>query len=127
MTPRHNEPWTPEEVSRLEELAGSGTTAAEIATGLGRTEDAVRSKAYKENISLGADSEGGVTDYAGRVMEDTRRCVRDQTGAAMLSAAAAGLLLGLFIGGKRGRTSDKSTSRAFARIRKAFDQGIPRR
>jgi hypothetical protein len=37
MTSRHNEPWTPEEVGRLGELAGSGTPVAEIATDIGRT------------------------------------------------------------------------------------------
>ncbi len=114
-------------MSRLEELTGRSTPVADIAAELGRTEEAVQSKAYKENISPGAASEGGVTDYAGRVMEDTRRCVREQTGAAMLSAAAAGLLLGLFIGGRRGRVGDEFTEGAFARITDAFDRNIPRK
>ncbi len=128
MTSRHNELWTPEEVGRLDELAGSGTPVAEIATEIGRTEAAVRSKAYKENLTLGADSGGGFTDYIGQIMEDTRRCVREQTGVAMLSAAAAGLLLGLFIGGgRRGRGDDEFTKGAFARITDAFDRNIPRR
>ncbi len=126
MTSRHNELWTPEEVGRLDELAGDSTPVADIAAEFGRTEAAVRSKAYKENISLGTDTGGGFTDYVGRVMEDTRRCVREQTGVAMLGAAVAGLLLGLFIGGRRGRVGDEFTEGAFARITDAFNRRIPR-
>lgn len=126
MTSRYNEPWTQEEVSRLGELAAS-TSVASIAAELGRTEDAVRSKAYKENISFGATSGEGVTDYADELVEETVVCVREWTGAAMLSAAAGGLLLGLFIGGRRGSGGDKATRRSFARIREAFDRGIPQK
>lgn len=54
---RHNEAWTPEELAQLARLAGRNTTAGEIGRLLGRTADAVRSKASKENISLRAASQ----------------------------------------------------------------------
>ena len=44
--------WTPQEVSRLETLAKGNTPTRIIGLELGRTENAVRTKASEENISL---------------------------------------------------------------------------
>lgn len=46
------EQWIPTQVDRLENLAGKNTPTGLIADALGRTEDAVRSKASEEGISL---------------------------------------------------------------------------
>lgn len=45
-------PWTPAEVQRLERLAEGNTPTRVIGLELGRSEDAVRSKASEEGISL---------------------------------------------------------------------------
>lgn len=45
-------PWTPSDVSELRDLAHHNTPTRAIALKLGRTEDAVRSKASQEDISL---------------------------------------------------------------------------
>lgn len=44
--------WTPAEVRQLEKLADQNTPTRVIGIKLGRSEDAVRSKASDENISL---------------------------------------------------------------------------
>jgi len=44
--------WTPGEVRQLEKLADQNTPTRVIGIKLGRTEDAVRSKASDEDISL---------------------------------------------------------------------------
>lgn len=44
--------WTPAEVCKLEKLADQNTPTRVIGLKLGRTEDAVRSKAFDEDISL---------------------------------------------------------------------------
>lgn len=52
-TPKHhNERWTPAEVQKLEKLADQNTPTRVIALKLGRTPDAVASKASNEDISL---------------------------------------------------------------------------
>jgi hypothetical protein len=48
----HGKPWTPQEVQRLRELTKGNTPTRLIASKLGRTEDAVRSKAGEKGISL---------------------------------------------------------------------------
>jgi hypothetical protein len=54
--PKYNrnsgKPWTPAEISKLEELAGQNTPTRVIGLKLGRTPAAVISEASKENISL---------------------------------------------------------------------------
>jgi hypothetical protein len=45
-------PWTPQDVKGLEKLAQQNTPTRVIGLKLGRTEDAVRSKASQEDISL---------------------------------------------------------------------------
>ena len=50
--PNHGNPWTPEDVKNLEKLADQNTPTRVIALKLKRTEDAVRSKASEEEISL---------------------------------------------------------------------------
>jgi hypothetical protein len=45
-------PWTLQEVRQLRELAGDNTPTRVIGLKLGRTEDAVRTRASDENISL---------------------------------------------------------------------------
>lgn len=45
-------PWTPKEVKELKKLASQNTPTRVIGLELGRTEDAVRTKASKNNISL---------------------------------------------------------------------------
>ena len=131
--PHHNEPWTPEDVKRLEELARQNTSADEIAIELGRTQEAVRSKAYKENISLSTaidqKTTGGAAGYINQVVADIKRCIREQPGSAMLITAAGGLLLGLLLGGRspkraRKRAARRSTDQAFARIEEAFDKRL---
>ncbi|TWT44373.1 hypothetical protein RAS1_07870 [Phycisphaerae bacterium RAS1] len=44
--------WTPAEVRQLEKLADQNTPTRVIGIKLGRSEDAVRSKASEENVSL---------------------------------------------------------------------------
>ena len=44
--------WTPTEVRQLEKLADQNTPTRVIGIKLGRSEDAVRSKASEEDISL---------------------------------------------------------------------------
>ena len=46
------DPWSEEEVAQLRELAQGNTPAGVISVKLGRTEDAIRSKAQAEGISL---------------------------------------------------------------------------
>jgi hypothetical protein len=48
----HHEPWTSAEVQRLNALANQNTPTRVIALKLERTEDAVRTKASEEQISL---------------------------------------------------------------------------
>jgi len=45
-------PWSPSQVSQLKQLAKQNTPTRVIGLKLGRTEDAVRSKASGNNISL---------------------------------------------------------------------------
>lgn len=45
-------PWTPEDVKTLKKLAAGNTPTRIIGLDLGRTEDAVRTKASQEDISL---------------------------------------------------------------------------
>lgn len=53
MTPKHhNERWTPDQVKQLEHLAEQNTPTRVISFKLGRTEDAIYSKAQAEDISL---------------------------------------------------------------------------
>lgn len=46
------EQWTESQVERLENLAERNTPTPLIADALGRTEEAIRSKASEENVSL---------------------------------------------------------------------------
>jgi hypothetical protein len=48
----HHEPWARQEVKKLEQLADHNTPTRVIGIKLGRTEDAVRTKASEESISL---------------------------------------------------------------------------
>ncbi|WP_337170443.1 hypothetical protein [Gemmatimonas aurantiaca] len=53
MTPKHHdERWTPGQVKQLEQLAEQNTPTRVIGLKLGRTEDAIYSKAQAEEISL---------------------------------------------------------------------------
>ncbi len=45
-------PWTPNDVKNLKQLADDNTPTRVIGLKLGRTEDAIYSKASDENISL---------------------------------------------------------------------------
>ncbi len=45
-------PWTPSEVQQIKSLANQNTPTRVIGLKLGRTEDAVRTKASENNISL---------------------------------------------------------------------------
>jgi hypothetical protein len=52
-TPKnHGKDWTKDDVGQLRKLAKGNTPTGLVAYKLGRTEDAVRSKASDENISL---------------------------------------------------------------------------
>ena len=52
-TPKnHGKDWTKSDVAQLRKLAKGNTPTGLVAYELGRTEDAVRSKASNENISL---------------------------------------------------------------------------
>jgi len=48
----HGKSWTQQQVRRLEHLADQNTPTRVIGLKLGRTEDAVRTKASEEDISL---------------------------------------------------------------------------
>jgi transposase len=48
----HGKPWTPQEDRKLERLAGKNTPTGLIAYELQRTEDAVRTHASEEGVSL---------------------------------------------------------------------------
>lgn len=50
--PNHGKPWTDSDIGKLDKLADGNTPTGLIAHKLGRTEDAVRSKASEEDISL---------------------------------------------------------------------------
>jgi hypothetical protein len=47
-----NPPWAPEEDQRLQTLASSGASVAEMAKQMKRSEEAVRSRAYRLKIVL---------------------------------------------------------------------------
>lgn len=49
---KHGTPWTKEELKQLEKLVDQNTPTRIIGLKLGRTEDAIRSKASEEDISL---------------------------------------------------------------------------
>jgi hypothetical protein len=51
-TRNSGKPWTPAEISKLEELAAQNTPTRVIGLKLGRTPGAVANKASEENISL---------------------------------------------------------------------------
>ncbi len=112
---RHKEVWTPEEVKGLKGLAERGTPARKIALNLKRSEYAVRSKAYKEGISLRqtrtqalyepvyrrliAVATRAMHNVSEKAAADAVGYVRRNTGQAILIAAAAGCALGLLLGG----------------------------
>jgi len=48
----HGKEWSPQDVKKLRELAKGNTPTRVIGLKTGRTEDAVRSKAAEEGISL---------------------------------------------------------------------------
>ena len=50
--PNDGDPWTVDEVQKLRELADGNTPAGVMSIELGRTEDAIRSKAAAGGISL---------------------------------------------------------------------------
>jgi hypothetical protein len=50
--PKQNQEWTKTDVKQLRDLANGNTPTGLIANKTGRSEDAVRSKASTENISL---------------------------------------------------------------------------
>jgi hypothetical protein len=50
--PRQNQQWTRNDVGQLRDLARQNTPTRVMGLKLGRSEDAVRSKASDENISL---------------------------------------------------------------------------
>jgi hypothetical protein len=52
MNPMVGKPWAPEEDRRLRALASSGASVAEMAKQLKRSEEAVRSRAYRLKIVL---------------------------------------------------------------------------
>lgn len=114
---RHNEVWTPEHVRHLEGLAGRGTPVREIAEQLGRSERAVRSKAYKEGISLKPTTTqslfepvyqglvgiatGAMHSVSEKAFASVIGYARHNTGQAVLIAAAGGCALGFLLGGTR--------------------------
>lgn len=51
----HGKPWTDKQVQQLEKLVHQNTPTRVIGFKLGRTEDAIRSKASEEDISAKAD------------------------------------------------------------------------
>lgn len=50
--PKHRQPWTPQEVRELKQLARENTPTRVIGLKLGRTPAAVSTKASEEDISL---------------------------------------------------------------------------
>jgi hypothetical protein len=50
--PNSGKPWTPQDVQKVEKLAQGNTPTRVIALKIGRTPDAVASKASEEQISL---------------------------------------------------------------------------
>lgn len=48
----HGKPWTPQQVRELEQLAKENTPTRVIGLKMGRTPEAVQSKASQEGISL---------------------------------------------------------------------------
>jgi hypothetical protein len=52
MSPMAGKPWAPEEDQRLRALALSGASVAEMAKQMKRSEEAVRSRAYRLKIVL---------------------------------------------------------------------------
>lgn len=48
----HRQPWTPQEVRRLQKLADQNTPTRVMGIKLGRSPDSVRAKASEESISL---------------------------------------------------------------------------
>ena len=52
MRPNENKHWSKSDVGRLKFMAEKGFATASIAGNLGRTKDAVYTKASKENVSL---------------------------------------------------------------------------
>jgi len=52
MTNRKNKEWTKGEVAKLKELAKKGIETPKIAKNLGRTKNAIYSKASEKKISL---------------------------------------------------------------------------
>ena len=51
----HSQPWTPDEVSRLERLLAEGTSLRDIAWEMGRTRGAVTAKAYALKMPRNVD------------------------------------------------------------------------
>ena len=49
---RRNKEWTPQEVSRVRDLAKRNTPTPLIANIMGRTKEAIQTKASEKNISL---------------------------------------------------------------------------
>ena len=50
--PNHREPWKPQDVAQLRQLARQNTPTRVIGIKTGRTPDAVQAKASEEGISL---------------------------------------------------------------------------
>ena len=48
----HGNPWTPKQIVQLKKLANQNTPTRVIGLKMGRTEDAIYSKASDKNISL---------------------------------------------------------------------------
>ena len=51
--PNAAKPWTPEEVETLRSLAAAGTPLRQIASQMGRSQEAVRGRATTHGITLG--------------------------------------------------------------------------
>ncbi len=49
---RHRQPWKPDELQKLQSLAGKGKGLKEIAKALGRTEESTRDKAKELGIGI---------------------------------------------------------------------------
>lgn len=49
---RHRQPWKPEELQKLQSLAGKGKGLKEIAKALSRTEESTRDKAKELSIGI---------------------------------------------------------------------------
>ena len=50
--PNHRQAWTPEQIAELMRLSRQNLTAQQIATELGRTEEAVQLKARQHGLTL---------------------------------------------------------------------------